>query len=162
MNTPLLRVEALRYRAIVDLDGTLTDFTHRLPLARFAEQGGASPEETVRRWDAFHAQCEADTPILPMIALLRTMADAGWEINIMTGRHHAYGAATFRWLARHNVPYHSLAMRREGDLRTTMEMKLAWASLYPFITLVFDDHARHSAAWRRAGYLCLQTSTGEY
>src|ERR1700690_4136024 len=60
---------------IFDIDGTIADISHRLPLI----------QEKPANWGAFFAACSLDEPILDMFALAWSLASTN-EIVLVSGR----------------------------------------------------------------------------
>ncbi len=79
---------------IFDIDGTLADLSHRLPLI----------QQTPKDWDGFFAACPDDAPIQHMINLAIDVALAGARIIYISGRSDQCREATEDWLRRHALP----------------------------------------------------------
>jgi FMN phosphatase YigB (HAD superfamily) len=155
---------------IFDLDGTLADLTHR---RHFVER-----PEGEKDWDAFHAGCWGDAPITPTIVTLVTLASAGVDIRIWSGRMNTVREQTLDWLYRcvdsHTSHYYGrkglnalLRMRPEGDYTPDDELKEGWlnglsATDRQRLVAVFEDRARVVAMWRRNGVQCYQVAPGEF
>lgn len=106
----------MRKTIIVDLDGTLADHTHRLPLL---------PTENLDRtesWREFNSACVWDTPIQRTIDLISALS-LHYRVVILTSRCDHASLRTRRWLYIHDVSYNYLIMRREDDNRSSTEMK---------------------------------------
>lgn len=136
---------------IVDLDGTLADFAHRV---EYAVRG---------HWDLFHSYAMADQPVEPVAQLLRLLSAAGWKVVMMTGRPRSMEQGTRRWL--HDVAavqVDELWMREDGDQRHDWELKMEWAERYDEVQFVLEDRDCVVTEWRKAGYVCFQTAKGVY
>ena len=133
-----------------DLDGTLADIRHRVRWAQTQD------------WDRFHKEARHDPVIEPVARLIRSLERDDWQIILMTGRSESMREATVNWLLLANVPYDQLRMRPEGNTDHDADLKLRWAQDYMSLQLVLEDRDKVVAAWRAAGYLCLQTAPGAY
>lgn len=140
--------------AVFDLDGTLADPAHRLPLVDAARGR--------KDWPAFYAACVDDAPIAPIVAIARALRAAGHAPWIATGRSDEVRAQTLDWLARHNVPCERLVMRAAGDFTPDHLLKQRWLrdGTLPRarIAMAFEDRARVVRMWRAHGIACLQVS----
>src|SRR3546814_94030 len=102
-------------RAVIfDLDGTICD-----PSGRLYHLDGE------KDWKSFHAAAGDDTPIDPIVQLVRMLfkaAEAGDGLDavlIVTARHDEpnYEQITRDWLEIEEVPFHRLYMRKDADTR---------------------------------------------
>jgi phosphoglycolate phosphatase-like HAD superfamily hydrolase len=143
-------------RIVSDLDGTLADVQHRLHLILRDE-----PD-----WTAFFLACGDDAPIAPTITVLRTLHEAGFEVVLASGRGEVAREATVDWLARHDVPWDRLLLRRSGDRRHDDEVKAEMVhehGLDPADTLVvLEDRASVVQVWRRLGFHVFQVADGDF
>lgn len=157
---------------IVDIDGTLSDPSHRLHHIR----GASIPTSTLDletgkqtfhpRWDLFHAEVDKDAPKPIIIELVRRLSLHYWII-IVSGRspEHGCGIKTEDWLDRHlEVPYVHLFMRQAGDYKPDFEHKQEILDLLPKerIAFVLDDRQQVVQMWRRNGLICLQVANGQF
>lgn len=136
---------------VVDLDGTLSDFTHRAEHACRKE------------WDAFHSRCEMDTPYQDLIDLVRVVAESGCHVAIVTARPETYLEQTLEWLAKYGVFYHSVHMRYADDVRPSADVKREiYENLknYGKIWFVLEDRISNVVMWRSLGITCLQCQDG--
>lgn len=144
---------------IFDLDGTLSDASHRQHLV----QG------TKKDFRAFYAACYLDSPKQPAIAVLRALHAAGNEIWIWSGRSDEVIVKTFEWLAKYELLplIRHFRMRVEGDYTPDDKLKMFW---YGELTqadkerllLTFDDRDRMVKAWRERGVTCFQVAPGDF
>jgi hypothetical protein len=140
---------------VFDLDGTLANIEHRLPLIEREE-----PD-----WHTFFAACPDDTPIERVCKLCRDLADKH-AIVIISGRSTECRAATEIWLDENRIPYDALYMRKEEDRRpdTVIKPELLKEMLdegwEP--TLFIDDRRAVVDMWRAMGYTCLQCAPGDF
>jgi phosphoglycolate phosphatase-like HAD superfamily hydrolase len=114
---------------VFDLDGTLADLEHRRHLILRDE-----PDHR-----AFFAAVGGDTPIVPVINMLRTLHAAGHQIEIWSGRSDECREATEAWLRQHGVPEVPLIMRTAGDKRPDEIMKMDFLRGTNWPDVVFDD-----------------------
>jgi hypothetical protein len=142
---------------IFDLDGTLCDVSHRLPLIQGKK----------RDYDAFHAACVNDVPKHNIIHLLRTLALTGsYHIIICSGRSNIVETETRDWLRKNVVLYDKLIMREHGDHTHDDVLKRKWLNdgllgEKDDILFVFEDRCRVVDMWRSEGLTCLQVDKWE-
>ena len=110
---------------VFDLDGTLSDETHRAHL-READD-----------WAGYYQACDQDPPINSMMRIFNQtllycygiLQGDNNRVQIWTGRETTVGQQTRDWLFEHSVVYgfHRdrvyIAMRPEGDYRPATELK---------------------------------------
>ncbi|WP_433083944.1 AAA family ATPase [Dactylosporangium sp. CA-052675] len=132
---------------LVDIDGTVALFNGRSPydMSRVGE----------------------DLPNEPVIAAVRAMHAAGYEIVFCSGRSDDCRADTETWLAEHvGVPHRGLFMRRFGDQRRDSIVKAEIfeqeiRSRYHVIG-VFDDRQQVVRMWRALGLTVFQVAEGDF
>lgn len=174
---------------IFDLDGTLADLKHRRhfverPSLRCYDCGGKNHRNCVQcgdldvgwkaNWDAFHAACVDDTPIEPVLAVLRNLAPFN-DIWVWSGRSDAVREQTENWLhmaaglhgGHYEPQYRQLKMRRASDYTPDDVLKLSWYQAMSVedrrrLVAVFDDRDRVVAMWRKQGVVCLQCAPGDF
>ena len=143
-------------KVIFDLDGTLADISHRL---HFIQQ-------EKKDWDSFFNACLLDKPIIQTVDVARALYEAGFVIEIWSGRSDRVRRETEEWLKRNNVRFHLMRMRSETDRRSDVVLKESWLhSITPKVmwpTLVFEDRSRVVEMWRKNGIRCFQVETGDY
>ncbi|MBO8193902.1 hypothetical protein ITI46_19860 [Streptomyces oryzae] len=130
--------------AVFDLDGTLADVRHRLPLL----------QQRPRDWEAFFSAAVDDPPLPKGIAL--AIETAGQcALAYVTGRPERCRADTEDWLTSHGLPVGRLLMRADEDRRpariTKLELLQRLARERP-VALVVDDDEQVNAAYERAGF----------
>lgn len=106
----------MRKTIIADLDGTLADHTHRLPLL---------PTKNLDRtesWKEFNSACLWDSPIKSTIDLINALS-LNYRVVILTSRCNHVSSRTRRWMQLNGVAYDDIIMRREDDHRPSTEMK---------------------------------------
>ena len=132
---------------VVDLDGTLADDRHRQPFL----------QQRPKRWDEYFEGCDRDTPIEPVIQIVRALFDDGHQVEIWTGRSERVRRKTMEWLYRYDVPYSYLRMRPGKDYRRDTILKGGWLETCASKPeLVIDDRPQMVEFWREQGILCLQ------
>lgn len=105
--------ESLDRKIIVcDLDGTIADCMHRIGWIKHRP----------KNYDAFGAGIPHDTPIEQTIWLVREFAKSSFII-MCSGRSDKFRIETEQWLKKHDVPYETLLMRKEGDMRADYIIK---------------------------------------
>jgi uncharacterized HAD superfamily protein len=90
-----------------DMDGSLSRCGHRLHYI------ATKP----RNFDAFEAECHKDPINEPVAETLKALQAAGYKILIVTARMDGRKQLTVDWLAKHNIPYDALYMRKQDDTR---------------------------------------------
>lgn len=147
---------------IFDIDGTLADCSHRLPLLN-----SDSPD----KWNLFYKACPDDEPIIPVISVLNGLLRHGAEVLFFTGRSGSVWAETKQWLQRWTDYTGSdgnrIYMRPEKDFRPDFELKHEWYSrLLPedkhALVGVFEDRTRCVEMWRELGVTCFQVTNGDF
>ena len=140
---------------LCDLDGTLSDTTHR---ERFVKS-------RPRDYDSFFAAAGDDDPIYAVIEVVRALKGAGHEIHIITGRRDDTRAVTEKWLERYGVPYDRLVMREFDDRTPDDDLKRAWfeRDYEPSdILCVLEDRNRVVKMWRELGLTCLHVADADF
>jgi hypothetical protein len=131
---------------VCDLDGTLALLNGRDP------------------YDA--STCENDTVNEPVAHIVRTYADAGVAVILVSGRNVRHRAETKAWLHTHHIPHESLYMRRARDFRKDAVIKAEvfearLRSVYQ-VLFVLEDRDQAVAMWRGLGLTCLQVAPGDF
>lgn len=145
---------------VFDLDGTLADCEHRLHHIALPPHGEA--DWPAQNWAAFHAECHADTPILPIQSVAAAIIDAGHRVEIWTGRSDDCRAATAQWLADHGLGSLPLIMRQGDDRTADYRLKRGWITERGKPDLIFEDRASVVAMWRAEGIICAQVAPGDF
>lgn len=139
--------QSLTPAIICDLDGTL------------ALMNGRNPFDASR--------CEQDLLNEPVAHLLKSYADLGTKIILLSGRTDNYKAHTTRWLDKHDIRYEKLLLRSYGDKRKDAIVKKEIVDneikgKY-FIRFVLDDRNQVVDMWRNdIGYACFQVNYGDF
>ena len=152
---------------IFDLDGTLSDTTHRLHYIQ-------GPKKD---WDNFFSSSRYDPPIPAGIAAIKALKAGKAEVWVWTGRIESTFIDTVRWLNAHaelDIPFwspmrkeQSLRMRGLKDHRPDHELKKNWLTkLDPEhrlrLAAVFEDRQQVVDMWRAEGVPCFQVAPGNY
>src|SRR5262245_11549079 len=143
---------------LVDIDGTLADSTHRLPLIQGEHQ----------EWDKCFDACDKDAPIGVMCAFVQSLQEQH-RVIFVTGRPERIRAKTIDWLGKHGclieMPPH-LLMRKDGDHRPDFVVKEEMLKLMRIHKyrprLVIEDRRQVVEMWRRRGLIVLQCAEGDY
>ena len=131
---------------VFDLDGTLTDHSHRLYLV----------ENKPVKWKEFQRRCEDDLPVAEVIALAAWLGSEGFGVEIWSGRSAEVQPATMRWLEKHDVYYDLLLLRPDGDSRPSNELKGEWLAQLPQPPVfAVDDRPKCAQWWETQGVPCL-------
>ena len=139
---------------IFDLDGTLADCTHRVPLL---------PD-----WDAFYSACFEDKPIQSIVDLYTELSDNFfYEVHIWSGRREAERDKTYMWFDEHGLPIpeheDQFLMRPDADHRPDTELKNEWLDVVPFTpSLVFEDRTSVVQMYRDRGIQVCQVAPGDF
>lgn len=141
---------------IFDIDGTLADLTHRRHWV------ATKP----KNWKAFFAGISADGVHQRVVDTVWDFYRAGYVIILCSGRGEDHRVVTQDWLAKHDIPWGKLYMRKEKDYRADDIVK---SELLDQIladgydpSLVFDDRNRVVAMWRKRGYIVHQVAEGDF
>lgn len=147
--------------ALVDIDGTIADLSHRLHYIQ------SNPKD----WPSFFDAMSEDKPIEPMRELVHALKDK-YDIVFMSGRPDSHRIQTEQWLAYHNfgVSLFKPFMRKSGDYRAdhVVKRELLAGVLELFdcqinqVKLVIDDRKQVVDMWRSLGLLTLQCKDGDY
>lgn len=127
---------------IFDIDGTLSDPTHRLHhLAR-------------NDWDSFYAELGKDGLKAATRELLYALQAHDWvhKIILVSGRPEEYREATKTWLDANHIFVDALLMRPSGDFRPDHVVKeeiLRALETDHQILMAFDDRPTIVDMWRR-------------
>lgn len=139
---------------IVDLDGTLSDGTHRLHLLPTKDL------HLTESWSEFNRAARHDAPIQDTIDIVNMLWKAGMGVVILTGRSDEVETETILWLDRHKVKYDWLIMRRAEDNRKDTVIKeevLRTIGLH-HITCAFDDSPNVIKHFRSLGITTYQVT----
>lgn len=142
---------------IFDIDGTLSDCSHRLHHIQ------RHPKD----WDSFFSECIDDAPHDHIINLANDLwLRSEYAVVFVSGRSDQCRSQTEEWLLNHGLPSGPLYMRKAGDHRNDDAVKLELlaelrADGFDPI-MAFDDRNRVVKAWRAAGVPCAQVAEGDF
>jgi beta-phosphoglucomutase-like phosphatase (HAD superfamily) len=143
--------------AIFDIDGVLSDITHRLHLIN-----GENPPD----WDTFYSLAYKDPPIPQGLWFLKQCVNAGYHCALFTGRRESIRSSTHGWLITQGATYHSLYMRADGDHIPAPELKLEWydqmVSYGLEVLFAVEDNPATVEAYRKAGVFVFATNPDLY
>ncbi len=135
----------LPYAIICDIDGTI------------AHMEGRSPYD--------ESKVLTDSVDETVVDILRHYADEV-DILLVSGRHDTCQADTVAWLAKHDIPYTDIHMRKEGDDRKDFIVKQEIFDEYirnQFnVLFVLDDRNQVIEMWRGLGLKVLQVAEGDF
>ena len=143
---------------IVDIDGTLSDNTHRLHMFN----------ENVKDWTAINEQSRYDLPVMWCQEMVHMYNRAGYKILFITGRAAEAEGVTREWLMRYISPEvdWSLMMRPSDDTREDWVVKkdIYNQKVMPFYEVEFclEDRDSVTNMWRGLGLVCLQVKESTY
>jgi len=150
---------------IFDIDGTISDATHRLHYLQ------THPID----WTSFFKAAAADSPVYPMIAIAQALDKQHHRISVITGRSDEIREITERWMNLFRMPFNDLLMRKEGDHRpdTVVKSELLDRLLKPraaagdpsHVSVVrgaFEDRRSVVDMWRARGVRALQVAEGDF
>src|SRR5438874_2491475 len=128
---------------LVDLDGTIADASRRERKFLRAKR---------KDWAGFFRDMENDPPIASVLQRVRELAQR-YDIVILTGRPEKYRTQTEAWLAKQELPYTKLLMRKHGDTRPDFVAKAALLEEMDRrkIVLALDNRPPVCAAYRELG-----------
>ncbi len=120
---------------LVDVDGTL------------CQRGDRNPFDYTR--------CGEDTAIIPVVYVIQHLQNFA-TIVVLSGRNEKSRLQTSMWLHAHEIFYHQLFMRVDGDERPDYEVKRdiylqAIKPAYANIMGVFDDRLSVIRNWFELG-----------
>lgn len=130
---PKPRNEGYRHAVLCDLDGTLCTIPN-----------GANP---------YVRDFTQDLCNMAVAECLRSMNDTGYFIILMSGRDSKFRGQTEEWLSAYSIPYFSLHMREEGDVRkddiVKKELYMKHVQGKDFhVAFVLDDRPQVVRMWR--------------
>ena len=145
---------------LFDIDGTLSDVTHRL---HFIENGK-------NQWGLFFKEIPNDPPIEPIVGIARTLIRSNDKaVLFASGRPEYTRKDTVAWFLKHQIEVDfetRLFMRKDGDQRADHIVKreildhIRNAGFEP--VLVFDDRQSVVDMWRDQGIRVAQTAPGNF
>ncbi|WNM73045.1 polynucleotide kinase [Streptomyces phage Persimmon] len=143
---PYVRPVGKRKVYLFDIDGTLAQMSDRSPF----------------EWN----KVGNDDPRRQVILTAQALAEAGYEIVVMSGRDSVCRDETIAWLEFYDIPFVDLFMRAEGDMRkdNIVKQELFDKHIRDFydVVAVFDDRQQVVDMWRDMGVDCFQVAPGDF
>ena len=139
---------------IVDLDGTLSDGTHRLHLLPTKDL------HLTETWSEFNRAAVHDVPIQDTIDIVNGLWVSGFGVVILTGRSDEVEQETYFWLDKHRVKFDYMIMRRAEDNRkdTVIKEEVLRAIGLEHIKCAFDDSPNVIRHFRGLGITTYQVT----
>jgi len=143
----------LKNIVVIDLDGTLCNVDHRLHYVRSKK----------KNFTKFYAEVGNDTPNDWCLYMLSSLFHYRMIIVLVSARPKELTVETRNWLAKWNIPFHSLYLIRPSytDSTPDVELKQAWLDKFvdkDRISFTVDDRQRVVDMWRKNGLTCLHCS----
>ncbi|AST15390.1 polynucleotide kinase [Streptomyces phage Samisti12] len=143
---PYVRPVGKRKIYLFDIDGTLASMSDRSPFD----------------W----SRVGEDDPRRQVVLTAQALAEAGYDIVVMSGRDSSCREETIAWLEFYDVPFCDLFMRAEGDMRkdNIVKQELFDQHIRDFydVVAVFDDRQQVVDMWRDMGVDCFQVAPGDF
>lgn len=139
---------------IVDIDGTLSDLTHRLHYI----------QQDKKDWDSFFANVKDDAVHGHIVDIVNLLG-AKYEVILCSGRPERCRKDTLEWLRANYIRWDSLLMRKDGDHREDylVKQELLEEIMIDYIPIAaIDDRTQVVDMWRRNGVPCLQCADGDF
>ena len=141
---------------ICDLDGTLTDNSHRLHFIN------NHPKD----WNSYNDAMVGDAVNTWCRDILWGLSRDGYTILFVTGRSEVSRLETENWLARKECPHGFLFMRKDKDYRDDFVIKgeIYTSLIAPKYDVKFclEDRRQVVDMWRMKGLVCLHCANGEF
>lgn len=143
---------------IVDLDGTLCNIDHRLPLI-------TTPDKK-KDWTNFYESMIYDMPNMWCYDLITKYSKDDVAILYVTGRPDTYRSHSMDWLRRYSCPISELHMRPSKDNRkdSIIKKEIFESYIQPVYEILFciEDRSSVVQMWRSQGLICLQCASGDF
>lgn len=133
---------------IFDIDGTLSDPSHRIHLYKAG------------KYDEFNASCHLDMPIKTICELCHVLSrNKDIDIIFLTGRTDINAEKTRKWIETYIKPKYGykLIMRKYGDTRpSTITKKEAYEDIKQEFNVImaFDDRKDIISMWKTLNIIC--------
>lgn len=143
---------------IVDLDGTVALHCGTI----------ADGKSWQHRGHYDYSLVHLDLPNEPIIELVTTLYNAGFDVVYLTGREDQCRDLTAGWLAGHipGIEEYELYMRTTGDHRQDFLIKYDLFNAHirnrVDVKFAFDDRAQVVKLWRAMGIPTLQVAEGDF
>lgn len=143
--------------AIFDLDDTLANTSMR-------SEGFDFDNATDPQWDEYFLKCSTDTPIEPVIAMLRALVRERYAVIILTGRNAVARVDTYAWLFKHlgltvdEMERVSLVMRPRDNRQKNVDFKRDHINKIGVANIVVavDDDEKVCNMYRSCGIMTLR------
>ena len=162
---------------ICDIDGTISDVTHRLHFITPSATIGVPKELETAAVDvvggrfkkdfiSFYNESRRDPVKFKIVAQLREYYKQGYQIVLLTARPEAYRQSTMEWLAKNIFEYvkiKTLIMRKTADMRQDVIVKEELYNKYfkhCLVEAVFEDRPRVIRMWRQRGLKVIDAGDG--
>lgn len=147
-------VSASKPIVVCDLDGTLSDGTHRLHLIPTKDL------HLTENWSEFNKAAVGDSPIKSTIAVINGLWVSGFAVIILTGRSDEVEEGARKWLNENGIKYDALIMRRKKDNRrvATVKEEVLRAIGPENIVCAFDDSPVVVKRFRNLGITTYQVA----
>jgi predicted kinase len=140
---------------LCDLDGTLCNIDHRLPLMKLPKKD----------WKGFFAGIEKDS-VNDFCANILARFSHDYGIILSSGRPDTTREVTEEWLQKHNIDYNHLFMRPRDDFRpdnVVKEIILEFEILSRYnVYMALDDRDQVVQMLRKHGIRTLQVADGDF
>ncbi len=140
---------------VVDLDGVLSNAAARQHFIK-----APRPD-----WESFFT-ASAEDPLVAEVADLLDLLAPELAVVLLTARPARIGPLTIDWLARHDVRWDLLVMRRDGDYRPARHFKQEAVrdirARRLDLKLCLEDDLRNVEMFRAEGVPCLYIHSGYY
>ena len=140
---------------IFDLDGTLANVSHRVPLI----------DGTFAGWHRYNCACIDDTLYSSVADVAKALNRQGYEFWVVSGRAVEMMAATRYWFHEYFVVPDRIILRPIGDERPSDVLKRDWLNdgTIPVerVLCVFDDDTDAAWVYRAKGLTCFQVGHGK-
>lgn len=148
---------------ICDVDGCLRNGSHRLHLLPSQEEIAAAGDKPNIAFTRFNESCDKDTPIQPVIDLVKMYHTQGYYVIILTSCTCSQNTLNtlINQLEVWNVPYHAAVMRGKDNHRWPVEYKEmflhdAGVVNYSGNVVALDDCINNCNLFREYDILALQ------
>lgn len=138
----IVKLSPDREIVLVDIDGTLSDGTHREHHLKGEKKD----------WDSYYSLLSEDSPIDLVVHWVRELYGS-YLIIIVSGRPDTYQKETISWLDKHEIPFDYILMRPGNDKRDDTIIKAEMLNILPKEQIVFaiDDRPKVIRMWKENG-----------
>jgi hypothetical protein len=141
--------------AIFDLDGVLSDASHR------QHHLAADPPD----WDGFGRDSHLDDPLADGTGHLERLR-TDHHITVVTARPAAMAEGTAAWFARHDIRVDLTVFRRDHDRRPSQDVKRdelnRIRAMGGEVRVVYEDDPENVAMYESAGLQVVYLHSGYY